>query len=324
MVAKGAVISHGSNAVRYSAEKEKAEIVKVNHLPENISSSSMWARMVALQMKYKEKLNRHHPLINNSIRIELSPAKEETVGWTMKDWQKLADEFIREFDSVDLSKKTGRESAKRTNLQNSQYVVSLHHDSKGQTLHLHINANRIDMEGNVNDAHYINDRAMIAANTITKRRGWVLAETKRQKNIEQITKTCISVLKNMDSFNWNIYQAKVKTKGYSIMLKRDKHGKVCGYFIMKGNSRYKSSDIGHSRNLTPSRIEKTWEKLHPEKFSHVEHAAKPEKDGKDYRSSKPASLNYPKEKPVMFHHDIEVGGRHYSVEDARELPLFNY
>ena len=29
MVAKGAVISHGSNAVRYSAEKEKAEIVKV-------------------------------------------------------------------------------------------------------------------------------------------------------------------------------------------------------------------------------------------------------------------------------------------------------
>ena len=37
MVAKGAVISHGSNAVRYSAEKEKAEIVKVNHLPENIS-----------------------------------------------------------------------------------------------------------------------------------------------------------------------------------------------------------------------------------------------------------------------------------------------
>ena len=113
MVAKGAVITHGSNAVRYSSEKDKAEIVKVNHLPENISSSSMWARMVALQMKYKEKLNKHHPLKNNSIRIELSPAKEETVGWTIKDWQELADEFVREFDSVDLSGKAGRNSAKR-------------------------------------------------------------------------------------------------------------------------------------------------------------------------------------------------------------------
>ena len=51
MVAKGAVITHGSNAVRYSSEKDKAEIVKVNHLPENISSSSVWARMNALQMK---------------------------------------------------------------------------------------------------------------------------------------------------------------------------------------------------------------------------------------------------------------------------------
>ena len=319
MVAKGAVITHGSNAVRYSSEKDKAEIVKVNHLPENISSSSMWARMVALQMRYKEKLNKHHPLKNNSIRIELSPAKEETVGWTIKDWQELAEEFVREFDSVDLSGKAGRDSAKRTNLQNTQYVVSLHHDSKGQILHLHINANRIDMEGNVNDAHYINDRAMIAANTITQRRGWVLAETKRQKNIEQITKVCISVLKNMDSFDWNTYQEKAKEKGHAITLKRDKHGKVCGYYIMKGNSRYKSSDIGHSRNLTPSRIEKTWEKLHPEKFSHVEHAAKQEKEGKDYRSSKPASLNYPKGEPVMCHHDIEVGGQHYSVDIPKEI-----
>ena len=319
MVAKGAVITHGSNAVRYSSEKDKAEIVKVNHLPENISSSSMWARMVALQMKYKEKLNKHHPLKNNSIRIELSPAKEETVGWTIKDWQELADEFVREFDSVDLSGKTRRDSAKRTNLQNTQYIVSLHHDSKGQILHLHINANRIDMEGNVNDAHYINDRAMIAANTITKRRGWVLAETKRQRNIEQITKNCISVLKNMDSFNWNIYQTKVKAKGYTITLKRDKHGKVCGYYIMKGNSRYKSSDIGHSRNLTPSRIEKTWEKLHPEKGCQVEHTTKQEKGSKDYQLSKTASLNYPRKEPVMCHHDIEVEGHHYSVDIPKEI-----
>ena len=51
MVGKATVITHGSNAIRYSADKDKAEIVKVNHLPENISSSAIWTRMMALQQK---------------------------------------------------------------------------------------------------------------------------------------------------------------------------------------------------------------------------------------------------------------------------------
>ena len=32
MIAKATVITHGSNAVRYSVDKEMAEIVMVNHL----------------------------------------------------------------------------------------------------------------------------------------------------------------------------------------------------------------------------------------------------------------------------------------------------
>ena len=76
----------------------------------------MWARMLALQKKFEDKLNRYHPLKRNMIRIEVSPTSEETQGWTMKDWQRLADDFIREFDAVDLSAKSKRKSAKTTNL----------------------------------------------------------------------------------------------------------------------------------------------------------------------------------------------------------------
>ena len=36
MIAKAATISHGGNAVRYSVNKDKAEIVKVNFLPDDI------------------------------------------------------------------------------------------------------------------------------------------------------------------------------------------------------------------------------------------------------------------------------------------------
>ena len=103
MIAKANNITHGSNAVRYSADKELAEIVKVGHLPEGLTTSSIWSRMMLHQAQFKEKLQGHRRIKNTSIRIELSPAKEETEGWTMADWQKLADDFIREFDAVSLN-----------------------------------------------------------------------------------------------------------------------------------------------------------------------------------------------------------------------------
>lgn len=116
MIAKAKVISHGANAIRYSVDKDKAEIVKTNLLPDDISPTAMWARMLALQKKFEDKLNRYHPLKRNMIRIEVSPTSEETQGWTMEEWQRLADDFIREFDAVDLSAKSKRKSAKATNL----------------------------------------------------------------------------------------------------------------------------------------------------------------------------------------------------------------
>ena len=84
MIAKAKVISHGANAIRYSVDKDKAEIVKTNLLPDDISPTAMWARMLALQKKFEDKLNRYHPLKRNMIRIEVSPTSEETQGWTME------------------------------------------------------------------------------------------------------------------------------------------------------------------------------------------------------------------------------------------------
>jgi hypothetical protein len=68
------------------------------------------------------------------------PSPEETEGWTMADWQKLADDFIREFDAVSLKRKDR-------------------------------NANRIDMEGNTNNEYMIGKRATMAANKSAQRVG---------------------------------------------------------------------------------------------------------------------------------------------------------
>ena len=176
MIAKAATISHGSNAIRYSVNKDRADIVKTNLLPDDISPEAMFKRMMLVQKMFANERKRGRPLTDNVIRIEISPTAEESKGWTMDDWARLADEFIQEFDSIDLSKKTKRASSKQTNLKGSQYVVALHRDAKSGILHLHIDANRVDMEGKINDGHLPGMRAVMAANIINERYGWMQAE----------------------------------------------------------------------------------------------------------------------------------------------------
>jgi len=262
MIAKAKVISHGSTAVNYSTKKVLVDVIQFHHLPEGISASAVWSRMMTLQEKFRGKLDQHRPLELTSIRIEVSPARKESVGWSLDDWRKLADDFIRTFDTIDLSEKAKRKSAKSTNLRNSQYVVSLHRDSKSGILHLHINANRIDMDGNVNDAHFLFKRAMMAANAITEERGWVQAEVKREQNIKRYGDDCIAALKGMKRFSWEEYEMLLGKKGYSLVFKRDSDDKVRGYTVGRGMVLYKSSDLGHNRGLTPSRIVETWKQLH--------------------------------------------------------------
>ena len=337
MIAKADTITHGSNAVRYSADKELAEIVKVGHLPEGLTTSSIWSRMMLHQAQFREKQRGHRRIKNTSIRIELSPAPEETEGWSMADWQKLADDFIREFDAVSLKR---RDEDGHTHLANSQYVVSLHHDSKGRILHLHINANRIDMEGNTNNEYMIGKRATMAANRINEQRGWIQSMTKREWNIDEITNACIEAMKSMDSFDFNTYEAKLKAKGYGVKVMRDSIGKVCGYSVKKGNSTYKSSELGHMRSLTPSRLRTTWEKLHKDKSIYtqtfnpkgtqsVSRPATPTivKVAQPKQQSSPKQMplhstttSEPvKQQPVMVHHNIDVDGKHYLVDIPEKI-----
>ena len=256
----------------------------------------------------------------------------------MADWQKLADDFIREFDAVSLKRPDREDDAPHTHLANSQYVVSLHHDSKSRILHLHINANRIDMDGNVNNnvnnEYMIGKRATMAANKINEQRGWVQSMAKREWNIDEITNACIEALKEMDSFDFNTYEAKLKAKGYGVNVMRDSIGKVRGYSIKKGNSTYKSTLLGHKRSLTPSRLKATWEKLHQDKSLHAQtmvpkkaqtitrpvasvtaKVTQPKQQSSPKQMPLRPTMSEPlKQQPVMVHHDIEWNGRNYAVD----------
>ena len=319
MIAIATTVSYGGNAIRYSTRKEKAEIVKIHKLPEGLSATTMWEMMEAAQLKFRAKLNRHRPLVNTLIKIEVSPSREETEGWMLEDWVKLSDDFIREFDAVDLSGKAGRASAKSTNLRNSQYVVMLHHDSDSGILHLHITANRIDMDGHINDDHCIHERAMQAANKVTEDRKWVQAKVIREKNLGEIYKNCIAILDQMDSFSWDHYERDIRMKGYGIEFRRDSNNQITGYTILKGNSRYKSSLLGPSRDITPSRILDTWKELHPARGEQWKPTSQLETP--PVVAPKKKKITQPKQeekrKPLMpakVLQKITVNGKEYSVE----------
>ena len=264
MIAKASTISHGANAIRYSVNKEKADIIKANLLPDNISPEAMYGRMMLVQRKFAENINKGRPLGRTVIRIEISPSEGESRGWTMDDWASLSNEFIRVFDSIDLSGKTKRASSKQTNLKGSQYIVALHRDSKSGILHLHIDANRVDMNGKINDSHKIGERAVMAANIINERRGWVQSEEIGIRHRQEISGSCMEILRTMDEFSWQRYEMELVKRGYKVHLQEKEGGGVYGYSIKRGNSIYKSSILGVGRNLTPSKIEATWAKLHPQ------------------------------------------------------------
>ena len=321
MIAKARCVSYGGNALRYSTKKEDAEIVKIHNLPEGLSATTLWAMMHATQQKFRENLNRHRHLEKTAIKIEVSPSEEETAGWTLEDWVKLADDFIRAFDAVDLSGKAKRSSAKSTNLRNSQYVVMLHHDSQSGILHLHITASRLDMDGKINDDHCIHERAMRAANQVTKDRNWVQAKTIQEANIRQIYKDCISILDQMDSsFSWERYEQNIRNLGYGIEFRRDSNDQITGYTILKGNSRYKSSILGSSRDLTPTRILDTWKELHPGRTESQKPVSQPETlqvvaPGRSkLPQPKPEEKKPVKPIPAKILQKITVGYKEYPVE----------
>ena len=307
MIAKASTISHGANAIRYSVNKEKADIVKANLLPDNISPEAMYGRMMLVQRKFAENINKGRPLGRNVIRIEISPSEEESRGWTMNDWASLSNEFIRVFDSIDLSGKTKRASSKQTNLKGSQHIAALHRDSKSGILHLHIDANRVDMEGRINDSHKIGERAVMAANIINERRGWMQSEEIGIRHRQEISVCCMEILRKMDKFSWKQYEAELTKRGYKVHLQEKESGGVYGYSIKRGNSIYKSSVLGIGRSLTPSKIEATWAKLHPQ-----ERKSEPTKPIS--QQTRTADIT-PISQPVIKHYNIATDEYHsYHVE----------
>ena len=260
MIMLAKVVPYGGNAVRYALEKEKAKVVKVNHMPEGIDPTAIW-----YMMKHHCQLHQQDRTVGRSlerlmVQFVISPSKEEAKDFSMKDWRNLQDESLETMDSLGLIPK-GMKKEVKTNFRNSMNVGGLHSDSKSGTLHLHMDCCRVDLEGNTNDVHDIHKRAMMAAEIINMRHGWKQPQEIRDMRKAEIVEFCEYTLQKMQEFDVDFYFKMLRMKGYEVTPRYDKDKKLVGYTIGKNASVFKASEIG--RRFMASQLEATWKKFHP-------------------------------------------------------------
>jgi len=157
MIAKGKSIAHGSTAIAYGLEKNQSqEICREFLAGENVNE---------IQQEFEMFQNHRQSCTNNTLRFEISPAIEEGQKLNINDWEKIAKDFMRKMN-LD---------------ENRQWIAVLHKDTEHH--HLHIYANRIDLEGNMAKDNFISKRAGKVAEEIAQERGMITAmEVKKNKD----------------------------------------------------------------------------------------------------------------------------------------------
>ena len=262
MIAKGQSISHGSAMTNYATKHNRADIVLTRNFDEGLTPLAMWGAMETIHQKYAPKFRRK-PVEKPTLRMEVSPSLEETKGWTLNDWYDYALRFLDEFKKEVQTKEGKKKGAGKFNLDRAQIFACLHFDAKSGIPHLHILINRIDLDGNLMNDSFVGESATKAAHAINVERGWELPEDIHDAHLKEITDACYYILHGMARYDWDTYKHGLESRGYKVKEQRDKQGVLHGYTILRGNSRFKSSILGKGRDLTASKLEATWKKLHP-------------------------------------------------------------
>lgn len=188
----------------------------------------------------------------------------------------------------------------------------------------------------MNDS-FIGDSAVRATHAINIERGWELPEDIHEAHEKEITEACYDILRGMAKYDWDSYKYALESRGYNVHEQRDKHGVLHGYTILRGNSRFKSSTLGKSRNLTAPKLEATWKKFHPvapsvvKSSSTVGTSQTTERRSIVERNSERQSVVQTKpEVSPIFRKTLLVDDKHYSIampleaytamKDAIEVP----
>lgn len=319
MIAKARSIPHGAAMTNYATKHNRADIVLTRNFDEGLTPLAMWGAMETIHQKYEPKFRRK-PVKNPTLRLEVSPSLEETKGWALNDWYAYALQFLEKLQKDVQAKEGKKKGAGKFNLDRAQLFACLHFDANSCIPHLHILINRIDLDGNLMNDSFIGDSAVKTAHAINIERGWELPEDIHEAHEKEIAEACYDILRGMSRYDWDSYKYALESRGYNVHEQRDKHGVLHGYTVLCGNSRFKSSTLGKGRNLTATKLEATWKKLHPVAPSVVKPSstvgtsqATERKPLTERNSGSQSVAQTMPETPSVFWKILSVDGKRYSI-----------
>ena len=319
MIAKARTIPHGAAMTNYATKHNRADIVLTRNFDEGLTPLAMWGAMETIHQKYEPKFRRK-PVKNPTLRLEVSPSLEETKGWALNDWYAYALQFLEKLQKDVQAKEGKKKGAGKFNLDRAQLFACLHFDANSCIPHLHILINRIDLDGNLMNDSFIGDSAVKTAHAINIERGWELPEDIHEAHEKEIAEACYDILRGMSRYDWDSYKYALESRGYNVHEQRDKHGVLHGYTVLCGNSRFKSSTLGKGRNLTATKLEATWKKLHPVAPSVVKPSstvgtsqATERKPLTERNSGSQSVAQTMPETPSVFWKILSVDGKRYSI-----------
>lgn len=188
-----------------------------------------------LLAEFREVQAQNTNCINNTYSIVLSPSNE------------------RSFTNDEL-RELGREHLKNLgfDLENTQYLMTVHRSTDQP--HVHILANRIDMQGNAHKDNFIGKRAQRSAEQIAERLGLTTARD-IQKNKELSFEPNIKAIRKeiQQAFNqakqepdFASFCSKMKSQGIEVREIHNSGGKLQGlrYVHSKSGADLKASEVG--------------------------------------------------------------------------------
>lgn len=174
----------------------------------------------------------NHNCKNNTISIVLSP----DTGQGKLEMHELRTMLHKHLENLGLN--------------NHQWIASVHNSTNNQ--HIHVIANRIDLEGRALNDSFISKKAQESADRIAQSMGLKSAkEIELERKIEtqglkkEIEKSILECKANSNSFDG--FCDLMKAKGYDVKPSYNKQGVMFGMRIDSENNSFKLSEI--NRNI---------------------------------------------------------------------------
>jgi len=228
MVSKATATKGSSQAFDYLLDDKG----QAQELDRNLITGDKGQELLA---EFREVQAQNTNCTNNTYSIVLSPSNE------------------RSFTNDEL-RELGREHLKNLgfDLENTQYLMTVHRSTDQP--HVHILANRIDMQGNAHKDNFIGKRAQRSAEQIAERLGLTTARD-IQKNKELSFEPNIKTIRKeiQQAFNqakqepdFASFCSKMKSQGVEVREIHNSGGKLQGlrYVHSKTGTDLKASEVG--------------------------------------------------------------------------------